>query len=108
MNASDRDSLKADIARRTSLREWEPIAVVAMFTKQVCVSCGKTHTQFSGVFQHQVQRRAGILEASHVERWVRDANYPKGVNLPKLQKVSVESVDMCIACAESLGYQQPT
>lgn len=106
MNASDRDSLKADIKRRETLREWEPVAVVAMFTTQICICCGSSHSQFTGVFQQQVQRNVGIMEASQVNRWVRDVNYPKADKLPKLQKVSEEAVDMCISCAGSLGYQK--
>lgn len=108
MNASDRDSLKADIKRRETLREWEPVAVVAMFTTQVCSCCGSSHSQFTGVFQQQIQRNVGIMEASQVNRWVRDANFPKADKLPKLQKVTEEAVDMCISCAGSLDYQKPT
>src|ERR1700757_1574240 len=44
---------------------WKPQAAVAMFSIQICLTCGNRHTHFEGFFQQQ--RHASYRET---EKWV--------------------------------------
>ena len=85
-------------------RDWQPVAAVALFHTQRCVTCGTNHTHFMGVFQRQKYVAGGVSGFLKADQWVRATDHTMIDNLPKEQKVTDEPVDMCECCAPSLGY----
>jgi hypothetical protein len=104
LSDAEKKTLKADTEKLASRVEWAPVAAVAIFHTQRCVSCGTRHTHFMGVFQQQKQKTGGISGTVSAERWVRAVDSTMIDNLPKVQKLTDEPVDMCECCAVSLGF----
>lgn len=98
---------KSDYERRrenAELRDlWKPQAAVAMFSVQICLSCGNRQTHFEGFYQQQ-------RHASHrqTEKWVLATDSTMLKDLPRHRKVTIHEADSCLQCADALGYSQPS
>lgn len=104
LSGTEKSQLKHSVTRLSLAHEWEPVAAVALFHTQRCISCGTRHTHFMGVFQQQRQAAGGLSGMMTAEKWVRAIDNTMIDGLPKQQKVTDEPVDMCECCAVSLGF----
>ena len=78
---------------------WKPQAAVAMFSVQLCLSCGSRHTHFEGFFQQQ--RHASYRDT---EKWVPATDSTMLKDLPKHKKITLHEADACIDCVGYSGY----
>lgn len=102
LNSADKSDYERRIenARRSDM--WRPQAAVAMFSVQLCLNCGSRHTHFEGFFIQSTHA------ASHTERWVLSLDRASLRDLPHHRKITVHEADACIACADALGFVDPS
>lgn len=103
MNAKERDEFARQVDNAALRALWKPQAAVAMFSVQICLSCGTRNTHFEGFYQQQ-------RHASHrdTEKWVLATDSTMLANLPKHRKVTIHEADSCLSCADTLGYTTPS
>jgi hypothetical protein len=96
MNAEERAVIEAAVRKYELEREWTAEANVLMFNSQYCSGCGCVHSHLVGKFQRQSHR------LNSISRWVvalADSNLPNEV------KQNLETVDICVNCMDTHGWE---
>lgn len=103
MSASEKAEFDRQVNSAEARAMWRPTAAVAMFSTQICLSCGSSHTHFEGFFQHQIHK--GM---AYAERWIVACDQTMLAGLPKQKKITIHEADTCMHCAALAGFLDPS
>ena len=103
MSEAERTAIQQQVRDWEAKREWEPVADVVLFTRQMCNNCGAFHHSFQGYYQQQRSRN------SKIDRWIKSTKptiegLGKEIPLPRESKYEDSIVDLCHTCGDQLGW----
>jgi hypothetical protein len=103
LDSAERAAIQQQIRDWEARREWQPVADIVMFSRQMCQNCGAYHHNFLGYYQQQQHR------TSKIERWIKSTKpviegLGKEIPLPRDSKYEDSIVDLCHKCGDQLGW----
>ncbi len=100
LSAAEKATLKIDVDKAASRRQWTTVAAVSIFREQHCLCCGSFHWHFQGLFLEQ----AYLSGLPGTYRWVRSPDTVSMEGLPRRRKIDKEDSDICFLCADKGGW----
>lgn len=99
MNAKEHEEYARQVKVAEAKGMWKNQRAVAMFSTQICLQCGSTHTHFEGFFLHQLHEKS-----LDIERWIKAPDTISMAGLPRTRKTTLHEADACSDCIDSQGF----
>jgi len=101
-NPNERASALVEVRAIEDKREWNKVAVVALFREQQCITCSTSQQHFIGYFIHSQHH------SNHGTKLVKSTDRSEWGGLPRALKIDSELVDACHRCINSIFHPTTT